>query len=467
MRGIVLRNCYSEILNPLAIQACEKKQSYAFVTERHIQAIWFEQKYFKDLKTSTGEAIHVISPGIWNLEAGPDFKKAHIFIGEKELKGDIEIHLSESGWEQHHHHNDPRYNEVILHLSLWKSNTPICTHEGHSIIRCALEPSLTISLQRIVNYIDLDLYPYKKFIGSGKCATTLFNSVPKQKIESFFKSAADWRLIQKRDFLSSRQSNQSLAFLEGIARCLGYKNNAEAFSQLFSLLQPIAYEPFEYLLSAALRATGFFESKFLERWEKSILYSSLQEFSFDMLPMIKLELNQIRPLNHPIRRIVYLIKLLKDPEVGNLYDRLMECWNRRDLDNIADVVPQYADPYWNYHYFFETNPLKEPISLIGSNLKREMLINVFLPFLFHEVSKREIPAEIEDFAQFYASFSPLKSGKSKYLIHRFFGDNPKGTVLNRAYTEQGAYQLHRDFCLRYEASCDGCPFVEKFLASWI
>src|ERR1700761_5455772 len=64
---------------------------YPFLRERHLQAMWLEQKYFKNLTTTEGEAIIVLSPGIWNSEGGPDFLKAHLKIGHREIRGDVEL----------------------------------------------------------------------------------------------------------------------------------------------------------------------------------------------------------------------------------------------------------------------------------------------------------------------------------------------------------------------------------------
>src|SRR5437868_5565612 len=111
---------YKSLLSTIPIYVEEKANGYHFFTERHLQAVWLEQKYFKNLRAVSGEEIRVISPGIWNAEAGPDFLKAHLRIGNCDYKGDIEIHLAESGWYQHRHHEDPRYNNVVFHLSLWK-----------------------------------------------------------------------------------------------------------------------------------------------------------------------------------------------------------------------------------------------------------------------------------------------------------------------------------------------------------
>ena len=92
-QGNNMLNDYTRLLTPFPGSVAENEESYQFLTERHLQALWYDQKFFEFLKTDDNQPIQVLSPGIWNTEAGPDFLKAHLKIGGVELKGDIEIHL--------------------------------------------------------------------------------------------------------------------------------------------------------------------------------------------------------------------------------------------------------------------------------------------------------------------------------------------------------------------------------------
>src|ERR1700743_2013637 len=96
-------NLYSYIINESTDFLAETSSNYITISERHLQAMWFEQKYFSNLTTFCGKSIVVISPGLWNGEAGPDFKKAHLLIDGHEVKGDVEIHLYEEDWYNHRH----------------------------------------------------------------------------------------------------------------------------------------------------------------------------------------------------------------------------------------------------------------------------------------------------------------------------------------------------------------------------
>lgn len=472
----MIMKCYQDLLNPLSDSVAEKKTGYHSLTERHIQAVWFEQKYFKNLMTPDGVPIQVISPGIWNGESGPDFLKAHLKIGDQIYRGDIEIHLQDESWVQHRHHEDERYNQVILHLSLWSpcKTKPINTKSGQAIRTAYLESFLTVPIQRLLHLIDLDLYPYKRFVGSGSCAQSLFKTLSEEKIRSLFISAAHWRLQQKKKYLAIRFEKESLQLSAGIAMALGYKNNAEAFMDIFVYLLDHRDLSSDELLAISLGISGFFDQHAKKQWTQSTKFSELKVIwegkRGETLHQTQLQLDHVRPYNHPVRRLVYLSKLLSDPEMEGIGERMIDCWRIRKnnftvcREELLQCIPSYEDEYWNHHYLFEDSLKKQNLVLIGEDLKRTILINALLPILQSYVEMKGDPAECDQFQGFYASFrSSTESGKSRYLVHRFFGDTPKGQLLRRSQIEQGAYQLHKDFCVHYEASCEGCPFVDRYL----
>lgn len=473
-------NDYTRLLTPFPGCVAEDNETYQFLTERHIQALWYDNKLFESLKTSDNLPITILSPGIWNTEAGPDFLKAHLKIGETEFKGDVEIHLRDNSWKQHGHHTNPAYNQVILHLAVWKPKKEcvIETAEGRSVARAYVESSLSIPLEQIPANIDLELYPYKTHTGTGKCGQKLFPHLSIEKTEDFLTAAAEWRISQKRRALSLRIDDPNMQFAAGVAMALGYKNNSEAFLQLFLRLHKMRSLPEHTLFALAMGGCGFFEPESKERWKHSDYYQSLEKLFYlhkaEAPQNIELKLSQVRPLNHPIRRIAYLIKWIRDPRLENYLGRILSYWTHEWArcyttrrwtsmhEGLEAHIPEYDDPHWFSHYTFEEKKAGSLLPLIGSALKREILVNVIIPFIHHAVATRGSESELKAFYAFYSSLRSSPKGKTQYLTHRFFGVEEKGKLLNKAVLEQGAYQLHRDFCTHFEASCEGCPFVERF-----
>ena len=172
-----------------------------------------------------------------------------------------------------------------------------------------------------------------------------------------------------------------------------------------------------------------------------------------------------------------LAKLVADPQMRLLHKTVWNLWSsnwnntaRHQWKNLKDLLvgalPRYEDPYWERHYTFENKEQPKRITLLGDDLRLEILINVLLPFLYVHIKARGSNEEVQAFEDFYGSLPASKTKKTSYLGHRFFGETPKKLALLNADTQQGAYQIHRDFCVHYEASCQGCPFVERYIQNY-
>ena len=96
------------------------------ITERHVQALWYDGSLRpSNLRTWNGTPVRVVDPGAWNLEAGPDFRRAVIEVGRERarLVGDVEIHMRPSDWVAHRHASDPAYSDVVAHVT-WAAGPP-------------------------------------------------------------------------------------------------------------------------------------------------------------------------------------------------------------------------------------------------------------------------------------------------------------------------------------------------------
>ena len=81
-------------------------RSNEIVSERHVQAIWYDGALRPgNLRTAGGAPVRVVDPGHWNGEAGPDFRDAVLEIGDdrRKVRGEVEIHVREADWAAHGH----------------------------------------------------------------------------------------------------------------------------------------------------------------------------------------------------------------------------------------------------------------------------------------------------------------------------------------------------------------------------
>ncbi len=80
------------------------------------QYLWKFRMLGRELRTVDGEDVVILSPGVLNSDAGPDFSGARLRIGGQEWIGNVEIHVRASDWQRHGHDADLAYDNVILHL---------------------------------------------------------------------------------------------------------------------------------------------------------------------------------------------------------------------------------------------------------------------------------------------------------------------------------------------------------------
>lgn len=91
------------------------------IPEKVIRCVWNDQLIkAEELKTTDGLPLEIIFPGYWNFGSGPDFNSAAIRIDGKLHEGDVELHIYGCDWKAHGHSDNNEYDNVILHVFMWK-----------------------------------------------------------------------------------------------------------------------------------------------------------------------------------------------------------------------------------------------------------------------------------------------------------------------------------------------------------
>ena len=68
------------------------------------------------LLSNDGEVVEIVTPGLQNTNAGPDFQDAKVRIADTLWAGNIEVHVASSEWKKHGHDTDKAYDNVVLHV---------------------------------------------------------------------------------------------------------------------------------------------------------------------------------------------------------------------------------------------------------------------------------------------------------------------------------------------------------------
>ena len=148
------------------------------ITERHVQALWYDGALRPaSLRTWSGTPVRVVHPGSWNLESGPDFRRAVLEVGRERarLVGDVEVHLRPSDWVAHRHARDPAYSGVVAHVT-WTAGPPPCGADGlpRGCLSIGMGDAVLTRPDFSPYEIDLGAYPYARLpAGPRPCELAL------------------------------------------------------------------------------------------------------------------------------------------------------------------------------------------------------------------------------------------------------------------------------------------------------
>lgn len=178
----------------------------------------------RSLLTTEGESVEVIDPGQANRNQGADFFNAKVKIGQTVWAGYVEIHVKASDWFRHGHHEDARYNNVVLHV-VQTADAQAVTQDGKAL------PTLQIDfpahmLTRYQELCQTDDYP--------RCHRVVA-SIPSLKVHSWMEQLLAERLDGKsarilKRVKESRGDWEQAAFAT-LARSFGFGINGELLEE--------------------------------------------------------------------------------------------------------------------------------------------------------------------------------------------------------------------------------------------
>lgn len=461
------------------------------VLERLLHCIWSEQLFRKTLLVE-GKTLLISSPGWWNLEAGPDFKNAEIFLDGRRISGDVEIHLSSGDWYQHRHHRDLRYNDVILHVVLYKSET--CFKEnGEEIPQLEMKDQLAEELQLLQKKIPIYQFPFSP-TGSIRLCRRFLEEHPPESVERILDSAGDLRMQRKKDqYLEVIQrAGFGQAFYEGMMEGMGYKQSRFAFRELahrVCLKELLSYDHAGTggvdtmsaillgtagLLSdfSAVRLfaedpeTGKYVQRLVSEW-----YRCRKEFGDRILSGFCWYPSSTRPANFPARRLTAVAAFLHTFGT-ELLPFLLQPIQRVDREKrLSFRIRQFWIKgltsmhhfYWSYHYQFERRKFFRPKRLIGIERGKILVINVLVPVLL-AYAEAENLRNLEEILQHLYHTHPRLSDNSitRLMEYRLFGGRKQARFWVRtAHRQQALHHFFYDFCDNREASCSRCSLQES------
>ena len=421
------------------------------MNESFLQFIWKHRLYETDkLGTTDGSPIKVLSHGMLNTDAGPDFFNAQIQIGNTVWAGNVEIHIKSSDWYRHKHDQNPAYDNVILHV-VKEFDQPVTNTKSQHI------PTLVLpyveSLEE--NYDDLI-----KSEGWIACANR-FHQVDMITLQLWFHALMVERLQQKTDEiikqLEQNKNDWNETFYQFLARNFGFKTNTLPF-ELLAKTVPLAilskHKNDLFQLEALLFGTAGLLNK--EEVGDDYFLSLQKEFSF-LQGKYKLKtINEhlwkflrLRPVNFPTIRIAQFANLIHHSSA--LFSRLIEI---DDLSKIRKLFHAQASIYWDTHYRFNKTSAKS-IKHFGDSSFFNIVINTIVPFLF-----------------VYGDFHNNQHLKNRALEYLEKVPSEKNSIINNwqkmgvrvgsAFDSQALIQLKNCYC--NPKKCLNCPVGTKLIS---
>jgi hypothetical protein len=330
------------------------------------------------LLTQNEEQIEIISFGIHNTDAGPDFFNGKVEINQTTWVGNIEIHINSSDWLKHKHQLDKSYDNVVLHV-VYNNDKVIKDKDGNELPTLELKKLIRTDLSDKYN----NLVESKDWIPCGAQIKT----VDEFTINSWINRLAIERLERKskeiQETLKLNKNNWEQTFYQYLFKYFGLKVNALPFEQLAKNTPLKIIDKHNDLFS--IEALLYGQAGYLEEIFDDEYYNKLQKeyhflktkFGLTSLDKSLWKLLRLRPNNFPAMRVSQLANLLSNH--SRLFAKTIETNSIKELQKLFYFQ---ASEYWDNHYQFGEEVKAKKIKKIGINTINNIIINVVVPFTF-------------------------------------------------------------------------------------
>jgi hypothetical protein len=358
--------------------------------EDFLHFIWrYGQMHGARLYSTEREPLTVLHPGFRKPHAGPDFLKARILIGDTIWAGNVEIHLQAADWYRHQHQNDPRYDNIILHV-VWEEDQPVTRQDGSRIPCLELKPLITPEL--FGRYQQLMNQPTKL-----PCAHAL-EEVSSLTWEGWLDRLAVERLEAKTERwlreLERQHFDWEQVFFQGIAYGLGLPVNGESMEQMarHTPLSIINKHRENLLQTEALifGQAGFLDTQWQDQYPRTLRteYHFLQhKYQLRGIQIGQWRFSRMRPANFPTIRLAQLARLLV--HTRHLFGKALAAQTIRDLYHMLDLK---IGQYWKDHFRFDQVARHKREKRLGKGQIQNLIINTIVPFVFLYGQRNERPA---------------------------------------------------------------------------
>ncbi|MDQ7947888.1 MAG: DUF2851 family protein [Pedobacter sp.] len=405
--------------------------------EEFLHFIWrFKLFGSGPLFTTNGEAIQLMSIGVWNKNAGPDFSNAKLRIDGTVWAGNIEIHVKGSDWMLHQHQHNDAYENVILHV-VYEDDLPIYRKDG------SLLPVLVIKglfPEVIFDHFEALVHSISDFPCAGQ-----IGQVDDFLVRHFLSRVLIERLVQRTEAVAEKlelaKGDWNAVFYHFLARNFGFKVNSLPME---ILAQSIPYQLFAKHGDSPLQIealifgqAGFLSQKFSEAYPRQLKREYLflkKKYGLKPIAVSLWKFMRMRPQNFPTLRLAQFSALLSSSQ--HLFSRLLQAETIQVAAGLFSDLPVH--PFWQDHYHFHRQAKNVAVQL-GQHTIHNLLINTVSLILFSYGTQMDHYEYVQRAMAFLESLPNEKNAiVSKYI--------KAGVNIDDAGVSQAIIQLKSAYC---------------------
>jgi hypothetical protein len=433
------------------------------ITEDMVVRLWLEKATGSEFLWNDLE-ISIIYPGRKNSNVGSDLEDAVISVNGELKYGNIEIHVKATDWNRHLHNRDPRYNNVILHVVMFKDNdSDILLENGIKVPTICLKPST-----------EIDESYFSKLQNRRFCkyAIDIFDD---NDLSKLLVLAGERKFKQKAKviFNDLARDDMEQVLYKHIARSFGYSRNADQFAKLSyyipinKLLEPKCASGLTKL-AAIIGTAGLLPSQRLSRrsdahpdkyvieleslWKNMKLDCYMNESDWEFL--------RVRPGNNPVRRLAGMSAYI-DKYKSGLLEAMLNLINNIPKENSAHWIEENLaiykyDDYWENHIDFGIS-FSRKYSLVGHSKSRIIVTNVILPFGYAYGLINNNANLRRRIKKLYFEYPAAESNNIVFYMKKLLMHGRK--IKLNTIMQQGLIHLFRGYCRT--KSCPRCPVSLK------
>ena len=444
-------------------------------SERFLQILWNERMAAMDARTVSGERVRILSGGMWNRSAGPDFTGAAVIVGDVLRRGDIEVHRLASDWFAHGHDADERYAGVVLHV-VW------CNDIAPSALRQTGLPTLELSCwlqpgwHSLLRHLEECCYPRAREMPPGACAVR-WALAGDAVIGALLEASGEARILRRGSLILSECAGNGVeeTLYARLFEALGYAGNRRQFRCLAENVPLSALRECRSGIEAQallFGAVGLLPDN--TRREVGEVWRSWSRCAWRCwwqsgrhAPAIAWNHSGLRPFNSIFRRLAggyFWLKRHAFAPVEWVEGLPAECGGeaRRLLRLLLEEAPEEAPwPEWMDFY----HPLPRRAALLGTGRLADLAMNLWLPYL---AAKAKCGGDERTAAMVGEALRLLPALSANHLLdeacHRFLAPPSRGrALLKKAIRQQGLMDIYQMLCLALSHDCRECPCAAENL----